>query len=91
MGKGNCFCQMLVPNKNLLPQRGDGVCLEVGLMTDQRKGAEGKVKPSYVCSLLSRELSSLCARERLHFHRHEEKPEVKVPFRSQKGSPGESI
>lgn len=26
-----------------------------GLMTDQRKGAEGKVEPGYVCSLLSGE------------------------------------
>ena len=54
-------------------------------MTHQRKGAEGKVEPGYVCSLLSRE--ALCERERLHFHLLEEKLEVKVPFRRDKGSP----
>lgn len=30
-------------------------------------------------------------RVRLHFHLHEEKPEVKVPFRRDKGSPRERI
>lgn len=60
-------------------------------MTDQRKGAEGKVEPGYLC--LCSAGRPLCARKRgrLHFHLHEEKPEVKVPFRRNKGSPRESI
>lgn len=57
-------------------------------MTDQRKGAEGKEDSGYLCSQLSRE-SPVHWREKLHFHLHEEKPEVKVPFRRDKGSPRE--
>lgn len=61
-------------------------------MRDQRKRAEGKVEPGYVCSPLSRE-APVCytERKRLHFHPHKEKPEVMVPFRRDKGSPRESV
>lgn len=55
--KDNCIWQSLVPNNHLssisVLMRRWG--MSWGLMTDQRKGAEGKVEPGYVCSLLSGE------------------------------------
>lgn len=65
MEKDNCFYQPLIPNKHmssisvLNEEVGDVLG---GLMTDQRKGAEGKQDSGYLCSQLSRE--ALCTRER---------------------------
>lgn len=58
MEKDNCFCQPLIPNNHMFSI--SALNEEVGsvsgaLMTDQRKGAEGKEDSGFLCSQLSRE------------------------------------
>lgn len=58
MENDNCFCQPLIPNNHMssISALNEEVGFAWGgLMTDQRKGAEGKEDSGYLCSQLSRE------------------------------------